>query len=87
MTKFQGKIAAMVFLLIVKIDSLRLTISLNICLQDYSLRRSISPVWWPRDTTLVPLVVALNWRPFSDDVGLEKCYVLKKHIVRSIVFG
>ena len=77
MTKFQGEIAAMVFLLIVKIDSLRLTISLNICLQDYSLRRSISPVWWPRDTTLVPLVVALNWRPFLDDVGLKKCYVLK----------
>ena len=77
MTKFKEKSQQRYFYSVVKIDSLRLTITLNMCLQDYSLRRSISPVWWLRDTTLVLLVVALNWHPFSDDVGLEKCYVLK----------
>ena len=73
MTKFQGKNRNNgIFTHCQKIDSLRLTISLNICFQNDSPRRSISPVWWLRSATLVPLAVAFTWRPFPDNAGPEK---------------
>ena len=77
LTTFQGKIAALVFLLVCEIDSLRLTISLSICFWNYGLWRSISPVWWLKGAALVSLAAASFMRPFSDDTGPGKALRLE----------
>ena len=84
---YRGKIAALVFILICKIDSLRLTISLDICLSNYSLRRSISPVWWLKDAALNPVAAASFMRPFFRTISDSRSPAFEKYIVRSIVFG
>ena len=74
---FQGKIAATVFLLSCQNRQSQADYILEHMFSNYSLRHSISPVWWPEDATLVSLVLTLFWRPFLDDIGLKKYHVLK----------
>lgn len=87
MTKFKEKSSNGIFTQLSKIGSLRLTISLNIYSQNYSFRRSISPIWWLRNAALVPLVVTFNLAPIFGRCRTRETLYFEKYIVRSIVSG
>ena len=84
---FRGKIAALVFILICKTDSLRLTISLNICfvkLQSSALHISGMVAEGCRAR---PCSCGIIYAPIFRTILDSRSPTFEKYIVRSIVFG
>ena len=86
-TMFRGKNAALVFILICKTDSLRLTISLNICfvkLQSSALHISGMVAEGCRAR---PCSCGVIYAPIFRTILDSRSPTFEKYIVRSIVFG
>ena len=56
-------------------------------LSSYSLRRSISPVWWLKGAALEPYSCGVIYAPIFRTILDSRSPTFEKYIVRSIVFG